>query len=338
MNASQLSKAERWLLQFSSSSRYASSGEMAPGDGARLVIRAPLPRARVACIPRECSETIGASSQALVLALEPPGPVVDTDLHGVDWEHRKYILEVRPAGQPPFRVETKAKVPIFSKPEQGDTVTVSYDPKSRKTELHIEGDPRYDPKLRRAARKEQEAALKRQALADRCPNPRRIELVPTHFTNVVDDEPLWTVPAACPECGARVDQSIASMAEHLKWRVLRTCPARQAWIPLPRTLFPKLSRAAHAGVRGARRRTAGGGARVLRGRAQARLGVRITQRLFRVIAHVGVDLLPAARAEEQDDAHDGHHEHHEQRDPVQVEVPARAGQAGGRHHVDQHRQ
>ena len=30
----------------------------------------------------------------------------------------------------------------------------------------------------------------------------------------VDDQPRWKVPETCPECGARVDQSIASMAEH----------------------------------------------------------------------------------------------------------------------------
>jgi hypothetical protein len=32
--------------------------------------------------------------------------------------------------------------------------------------------------------------------------------------HVVDDEPRWQVPATCPECGARVDQSTASFAEH----------------------------------------------------------------------------------------------------------------------------
>ena len=30
----------------------------------------------------------------------------------------------------------------------------------------------------------------------------------------VDDEPRWKVPKRCPECGARVDQSTASTAEH----------------------------------------------------------------------------------------------------------------------------
>lgn len=74
-------------------------------------------------------------AEARVIALEGPGHVVDTDMHGVDWEHRKYILEVRPAGQQAFRVETKAKVPIFSKPEEGDVVTVSYEPHSHKTEF-----------------------------------------------------------------------------------------------------------------------------------------------------------------------------------------------------------
>ena len=123
---------------------------------------------------------------------------------------------------PPFRVETKAKVPIFSKPEQGDTVTVSYDPKSRKAELHIEGDPRYDPKLLRAAKKQQEAARK-EALLSGAPVPdatARVHFTDAtalvHLANVVPDEPLWTVPTACPECGARVDQPAASMAEHPK--------------------------------------------------------------------------------------------------------------------------
>jgi hypothetical protein len=48
-------------------------------------------------------------------------------------------VEVRPTGGEPFRVETKVKVPIFGKPRPGDVVKVSYDPKSRKTEIHIEG-------------------------------------------------------------------------------------------------------------------------------------------------------------------------------------------------------
>ena len=148
-------------------------------------------------------------AEALVLDREAPGNVVDTDMHGVDWEHRKYILEVRPAGEQPFRVETKAKVPIFSKPDQGDTVTVTYDPHNHKTELHIEGDPRYDPKLIREAKKHQEAARK-EALLSGAPITDAAGSV--HFSHVVHEGQRWTVPAHCPECGARVDQSTASVA------------------------------------------------------------------------------------------------------------------------------
>jgi hypothetical protein len=150
-------------------------------------------------------------AEAVVLNVGPAGNVVDTDLHGHDWDHHKYILEVRPSGQQPFRVETKAKVPIFSKPRQGDSVTVSFDPKSHKTEIHIQGDPRYDPQLLHAARKQQEKA-REQALLSGAPVPEGTGVV--HFTNVVDDEPFWTVPAACPECGAKVDPAMASKAEH----------------------------------------------------------------------------------------------------------------------------
>src|SRR5579859_3278891 len=152
-------------------------------------------------------------AQALIVADEGPAGSTDTDIHGVHWDHRKYILEVRPAGLDPFRVETKTKVAIGSTPQTGDMVTVSYDPKSRKTEIDIEGDPRYDPKIVRDAKKQQQAARK-LALLSGAPMPAAAGVV--HYTNLVDDEPRWTVPTMCPECGARVDQSTASMAEHPK--------------------------------------------------------------------------------------------------------------------------
>ncbi|HET9967980.1 MAG TPA: hypothetical protein VFQ68_07055 [Streptosporangiaceae bacterium] len=37
-------------------------------------------------------------AEALILDDEGSGHVVDTDLHGVDWDHHKYIVEVRPDG------------------------------------------------------------------------------------------------------------------------------------------------------------------------------------------------------------------------------------------------
>jgi hypothetical protein len=135
-------------------------------------------------------------AQALVLADEGSGNTVDTDLHGVDWDHHKYILEVRPAGEDSFRVETKAKVPIFSQPRPGDVVQVAYDPKNHKTEIQIEGDPRYDPKLIREKRKQQRAASA-EALLSGAPVPTAAGVV--HFVHdEVDDEPRWKVPATCP--------------------------------------------------------------------------------------------------------------------------------------------
>ena len=150
-----------------------------------------------------------AQAEALILADEGSGHVTDTDIHGVDWDHHKYIVEVRSPGEQPFRVETKAKVPIFHQPQPGDVVKVSYDPKNHKTEIQIEGDPRYDPRLIRAKSKQHRAA-QAEALLSGAPVPSSAGIV--HYLD--DDEPRWQVPATCPECGARVDQSTASMADH----------------------------------------------------------------------------------------------------------------------------
>jgi hypothetical protein len=148
-------------------------------------------------------------AEALVLEAEPTASdVQDT---GMEHEHRKYILEVRPAGQQPFRVETKAWVTIIAHPERGDTVTVSYDPRTHKTHMHIDGDPRYDLNLIRESRKQHEVA-RREALLSGAPDPQAERWA--HHASHVHDEPHWTVPAACPQCGARNDQDAASTAEH----------------------------------------------------------------------------------------------------------------------------
>jgi len=91
-------------------------------------------------------------------------------------------------------------------PSPGDTVQVNYEPKNHKTEIIIEGDPRYDPKLVRAHNKQEKAAREQALLSGAAP--------PAPGAVVYDDEPRWKVPAICPECGARVDQSKASIAEH----------------------------------------------------------------------------------------------------------------------------
>jgi hypothetical protein len=107
-------------------------------------------------------------AEARVLMDEGPGNVMDTDMHGVKWDHHKYILEVHPPGGAPVRVETKARVPIFHAPQPGDTVKVSYDPKNHHAEIQLEGDPRYDPKLVRARQKQSRDA-EAQALLNGAP-------------------------------------------------------------------------------------------------------------------------------------------------------------------------
>jgi hypothetical protein len=107
-------------------------------------------------------------TEAQVLMDEGPGNVMDTDLHGVHWDHHTYILEVHPPGEAPVRVETKAKVPVRSAPQPGDKVKVSYDPQHHKAEIQLDGDPRYDPKLIRA-RQQQSRDAEAQALLNGAP-------------------------------------------------------------------------------------------------------------------------------------------------------------------------
>jgi hypothetical protein len=148
-------------------------------------------------------------AEARILADEGSGNVMNTDFHGVHWYHHTYILEVHPPAGEKFRVEAKAKVALGHTPQPGDTVRVSFSPKNQKTEIHIEGDPRYDPKLARAAGQQQRED-ERQALLNGAPAPAAAGVV----HGIIDDGPQWIVPEVCPECGARVDQSVASVAEH----------------------------------------------------------------------------------------------------------------------------
>ncbi|HXL94374.1 MAG TPA: hypothetical protein VN969_36040 [Streptosporangiaceae bacterium] len=120
-------------------------------------------------------------AEAQVLADEGSGSVVERDTHGVPWDHRKFILEVRPVGQAAFRVEVKAKVPSLHAPQVGELVKVSCDLKNHKTEIEIKGDPRYDPQLRRANAKQQRAA-EAQALLSGAP------AAPSVVRELVDDD------------------------------------------------------------------------------------------------------------------------------------------------------
>jgi hypothetical protein len=106
------------------------------------------------------------AGEARILADEGSGKMMETDSHGVDWEWHKYVLEVRPTdGQQPFRVETKTKVSIFDSPNVGDVVHVRYNPKNHDTDIVIDGDPRYDPAVKRERRKQHDAQQKANARA-----------------------------------------------------------------------------------------------------------------------------------------------------------------------------
>jgi hypothetical protein len=84
-------------------------------------------------------------------------------------QHHTYIIEVHPHGEAAFRTEVKAWVPWPGQPHKGDVLDVMYDPKSHNAELQIEGDPRYDWKLREAQRDEQ-AAQERERLLHEPPS------------------------------------------------------------------------------------------------------------------------------------------------------------------------
>jgi len=123
-----------------------------------------------------------AQADAVILADEGPCGSEDTDIHGVHWDHRKFVVEVRPAGEAAFRAETRTKIPVRSSPRTGDTVRVSYDPRNHKTEILIDGDPRYDPKIIREKTMEQRRAAVDALLAG--------QPAPAHgpYQNVDDDE------------------------------------------------------------------------------------------------------------------------------------------------------
>ena len=114
-------------------------------------------------------------AEALILDDEGAGHVTGTDFHGVHWDHH---------------------------------VTVSFDPESHKTEIHIEGDP--GTTRSSSARAASRSARPGRGAAERAPAPAAWGVV----HHIADDEPRWNVPATCPECGARVDQSTAAFAEH----------------------------------------------------------------------------------------------------------------------------
>lgn len=136
---------------------------------------------------------------------------------GTAWVHCKYIVEVTPDGGAAFRAETKAKVPYLGGPDTGDVVNCKYDPESHKVELLLDGDPRYDPKLKRAAAKTQREELLHGAPGSRPANPTGLyaPLDPElqALMDAEEAERLGSIQAAAPASSAAAP---ASRLEQLK--------------------------------------------------------------------------------------------------------------------------
>jgi hypothetical protein len=61
----------------------------------------------------------------------------------------KYVLEVQPAGAPPFQAKVKDAFNVFWAPKRGDLLKVKFDGKSHKTAFDLKGDPRYDSEMQK---------------------------------------------------------------------------------------------------------------------------------------------------------------------------------------------
>ena len=79
-------------------------------------------------------------------------------------QHEKYIVEVHPDGEEPFRTEVKGWVSWTDMPKVGDEITVLHHPGSHNVELHLEGDPRFDWKLKDAEKAKHDAARREELL------------------------------------------------------------------------------------------------------------------------------------------------------------------------------
>ena len=103
-------------------------------------------------------------AKAKILADEGYGMVNKSQTHTL--QHQKYIIEVHPDGDEPFRAEVQVWVSWPGQPRVGDVVNVSYDPKSHKAEIELEGDPRFDWRLQQAQAKQRAAQHREELLRE----------------------------------------------------------------------------------------------------------------------------------------------------------------------------
>ena len=79
-------------------------------------------------------------------------------------EHHKFIIEVYPPDEPPFRCETKVWVSYPDIPGVGVMMNVLYVPGKQKAEIVIAGDPRFDWRLKQAQKQAAEEAERTRLL------------------------------------------------------------------------------------------------------------------------------------------------------------------------------
>jgi len=135
------------------------------------------------------------------------------------WEHCKYIVDVHPEGGEPFRAETVAKVAFLGGPNVGDVVNCKYDEKSHKVHLLLDGDPRYDPRLQRAAEKAQHEALLNSAPGSGLPStPKTSGYQPLdpELQALMDAEEAERTGAAPPSASASSAAPQASRLDQLQ--------------------------------------------------------------------------------------------------------------------------
>ena len=84
----------------------------------------------------------GESADARVLEVEVP----KHQSPGMSLTH-KFVVEVQPAGEPPFEAQVKDVFSVFWAPKRGDLLKVRYSPRSHKVAFDLEGDPRYDASM-----------------------------------------------------------------------------------------------------------------------------------------------------------------------------------------------
>jgi hypothetical protein len=84
--------------------------------------------------------------------------------YGYETHRFNLIVDVHPDHEAPFRAEAHEWFPSLYSPRVGDEVTVRFDPGSKDVEFVIEGDIRFDMKLKEKTKKAHEREERQRLL------------------------------------------------------------------------------------------------------------------------------------------------------------------------------